>query len=103
MDGEVDLAAQERVLDFLDEQPLAAGFRQRRVLQPIAAGLDDDDLGARRRARSMRAATVLRLPQRELAAARAERASGVTVVTVRTPLSRPDRPAGPLVAVLGRG
>ena len=41
--GEVDLAAQQRVLDFLHEQPLAADFRERRFLQPIARRGDDDD------------------------------------------------------------
>ena len=43
VDGEIDLVAEQRVLDFLDEQPLAADLRERRVLQPIAGGLDDDD------------------------------------------------------------
>ena len=49
---------EQRVLDFLDEQPLAAGFGQRRALQPIAGRLDDDDLDARARAPASRAATV---------------------------------------------
>ena len=38
---------EQRVFDFLDEQPLAADFRQRRVLQPIAGRLDDDDAAGR--------------------------------------------------------
>ena len=42
--GEIDVAAEQRVLDFLHEQPLAADFGQRRFLQPIARRLDDDDL-----------------------------------------------------------
>ena len=31
----VDFMAEERFFDFLDEQPLAADFRQRRLLQAI--------------------------------------------------------------------
>ena len=51
-------AAQQRVFDFLHEQPLAADFRERRVLQPIAGRPDDDDLHARAAGSAMRAATV---------------------------------------------
>ena len=43
---------EQRVLDLLDEQPLAADLGQRRILQPIAGGLDHDD--ARRRAAAAR-------------------------------------------------
>ena len=53
--GEIDLAAQQRVFDFLDEQPLAADLGQRRILQAIARRLDHDDAGtAGRRAAAMR-------------------------------------------------
>ena len=45
---EVDVAVEQRVFDLLDEQPLAADLDERRVLQPIAGGLDDDDLDAAR-------------------------------------------------------
>ncbi len=41
---EIDLAVQQRVLDFLDEQALAPDFRERTLLQAIARCLDDDDL-----------------------------------------------------------
>ncbi len=34
--SEVDVSADERVLYFLDEQPLSAHFRERSVLQPVA-------------------------------------------------------------------
>ena len=44
VNGQVDVAGQQRVLDFLHEQALSADLRQRRVLQAIARGLDDDDL-----------------------------------------------------------
>ena len=48
--GEIDVAAEQRILDFLHEQPLAADVRQRRFLQAVARRLDDDDLaGADRR------------------------------------------------------
>ena len=47
--------SQQRVLDFLGEQALAAGLRQRPVLDRVAGGLDDHDLDARR-ARRARAA-----------------------------------------------
>ena len=75
--AEVDLAAQQRVLDFLHEQPLAADVGQRRVLQLVARGPDDDDL-ARLARRSPRSARRRYSPRHEgeLTAARAER--GVT-------------------------
>ena len=64
---------EQRVLDLLDEQPLAADLRERRILQPIAGGLDDDDArhGGPPRGGDARGDGV-RLPQRELAAARSE-------------------------------
>ena len=60
---------EQRVLDFLDEQPLAAHLGQRRVLQPIARRLDDADL-ARAAAALEQRRDRARLPQRERAAAR---------------------------------
>ena len=70
---EIDVAAQQRILDFLHEQPLSANLRERRVLQAIAGRLDDRRSGtAGRPPAAIRAATVVRLPQGELAAARAE-------------------------------
>ena len=44
--GEIDVAAEQRVLDFLHEEPLAADVRQRGFLQAVARRLDDDDLAA---------------------------------------------------------
>ncbi len=41
---EVDLAAQERVLDLLDEEALAPDFGERPLLQAIARRLDDHDV-----------------------------------------------------------
>ena len=68
----IDHVAEQRVLDFLDEQPLAADLGERPLLQPIPVGLDHDDRAGRTAgggdARGHRAG----LPQRELAAARAE-------------------------------
>ncbi len=70
--GEVDLAAQQRVLDFLHEQPLAADLGERRLLQPIAGRLDDDDLAGRAARCPTRRRGRARLPEGELAAAGAE-------------------------------
>jgi hypothetical protein len=47
VDREIDFAIEQRVLDLLDEKPLAAGFGKRRLLQAVARGLDDDDLARR--------------------------------------------------------
>ena len=58
--GEVDVAGQQRVLDFLDEQALAADLRQRRVREPIAGRLDDDDLARSTPARSSSSAATAR-------------------------------------------
>jgi hypothetical protein len=43
VDGEVDVAGQETVFDFLHEETLAADLRQRRVGEPVARCLDHDD------------------------------------------------------------
>jgi hypothetical protein len=45
MDGNVDAARQQRILDFLGEQALAADFREGAVLNPVAGGFDDVDFG----------------------------------------------------------
>jgi hypothetical protein len=69
VDGKIDVAFEQRVFDFLDEQAFPADFRERRILQAIAGRLDDDDAARRpaggRDARRNR----VRLP-REVAAAR---------------------------------
>ena len=39
--GEVDPAVQQRLVDLLGEQPLAADLRQRPVLHRVAGGADD--------------------------------------------------------------
>ena len=44
MHGEVDGAGEQRLLDFLGEEPLAAGLGQRPVLNDVAGGADDADL-----------------------------------------------------------
>ena len=41
MDGEIDGAVEERDVELLGEQPLAARFRERPVLDGVARGLDD--------------------------------------------------------------
>src|SRR6185503_14101254 len=71
VDGEIDLACQQRVLDFLDEESLATDLRQRRILKPIAASLDDDRLGRHTRLLEQRGHR-LRLPERQRAASGAE-------------------------------
>ena len=77
VDGGVDAARQQRFLDLLDEQALAAGLGQRPVLDGVAGGLDGHDLdgaGAdkRRHGRRQRVADEARLGERQFAAARAE-------------------------------
>ena len=48
MDGEIDVAALQRAVEFLGEKPLAARLGQRAILNEIAARFDDDDLKLRR-------------------------------------------------------
>ena len=43
MDREIDAAGDQRFLDLLREQALAAGFRKRPVLDAVARGADDGD------------------------------------------------------------
>ena len=47
MHGEIDAAVEQRLLDLLGEQALAAHFRQRPVLDGIARGADDDEFDRR--------------------------------------------------------
>src|SRR5262249_15202788 len=65
-------AAEQGVLDFLDEQSLAAHLGKRPVLQPIAVGLDDDDPAGRTAGGSDARRDRVGLPESELAPARAE-------------------------------
>jgi hypothetical protein len=44
VDGQVDVAAQEGLLDLLREQPLAAEVGQRAVLHLVAGGFDEHEL-----------------------------------------------------------
>ena len=67
---EIDLAGQQRILDFLDEQSLAADLRQPRFRQPVAGRLDDDDVALDAGALAQQGGNRVCLPARELAAAR---------------------------------
>ena len=44
MHGEIDAAVEQRLLDLLGEQALAADLGQRAVLDRVAGGADDDEL-----------------------------------------------------------
>ena len=73
----IDPTRQQRLLDLLDEQALAAGLGQRAVLDGIARGSDGDDLdgigrGQRGHRGGQRVAHQAGLDQSEPAAARAE-------------------------------
>ena len=101
VDGQIDLAGEQRVLDFLDEQPLAADLRQRRVGEPVARRLDDDDLAVRRRS-SRAAARRQRRPETARARCRVSRGAachdqrcpiGGSDVDRRGPSARPSRRA----------
>ena len=75
MHREIDRAGEQRLLDLLGEQALAAGLRQRPVLDAVAGGadhLDRDPLGLEAMRRGQRRAHHARLRQRQRAAARAE-------------------------------
>ena len=75
MHGEVDVAGEQRLLQLLGEQPLAAGLDQRPVGDPVAGRLDDDQLALLRR-KAVRGAEarghLARLGQRQGRAARAD-------------------------------
>src|SRR5439155_16479013 len=72
VDREIDLVAQQRVLDFLHEEALAADVRDWRLLQAVARCLDDDDAARRSAAFGEARLDGVGLPQRERAAARPE-------------------------------
>ncbi len=67
--GHIDATVEQRLLDFLGEQSLAADFGQRDVGDLVAGGLDDFDAAVF--AERLRAATSTqsRLPQRQLRSA----------------------------------
>ena len=69
--GEIDAAAEERVFDLLDEQPLAAGVRERHVLQAVSRRLDHADL-ARASVTFEQSRHRVRLPEREGTASRSD-------------------------------
>src|SRR5512142_2636035 len=65
MHGEIDAPVEQRLLDLLGEQALAADVRQRPILDAVAGGLDDDQrdrllVAAESRARTARACTSAR-------------------------------------------
>jgi hypothetical protein len=72
VDGKVDLALQQCLFDLLHEEPLAAHFRQRSLLEPIAGRSNDDDLARGAAGLRQPRGDAARLIQGELAAARAE-------------------------------
>ena len=75
MHREIDRALGEREIELLREQPLAAGLRQRPVLDRVAGGLDDAERQLRLIEAERRREPVLRLArlgERERAAARAD-------------------------------
>lgn len=75
MNRDVDPAIEQGLLDFLGEEPLAADFRQGPVLDPVAGGLDDNDLErvfGKRMGRHQPVAGFMSLRQRQLAASRAD-------------------------------
>ena len=82
MHCEIDVLAEQRVLNLFHEEALASDSRERRVLQAVAGRLDDDD-PARWAARSRDAGgDGVRLPQRQRTAARSqpERAGHVSAI-----------------------
>src|SRR5262249_29828490 len=75
MDRKIDRALEQRLLDFFGEQPLAAGFGERAVLDLVSGGSDGDELDRRNGEavrRKERAAHKLGLLERQRAPARAE-------------------------------
>ena len=86
MHREVDAALEQRLLDLLGEQALAAGLGQRPVLDPVAGGADHLDLDPRRieamRLRQ-RVAHHAGLRQRQRAAARADPQNGRSSLGLR--------------------
>ena len=79
MHREVDVAGEQRLLDFLGEQSLAAGFGQWPILDDVAGGADDfdlDPLGVEARRGGEPALHLARLHQRQRRAARADAQDG---------------------------
>ena len=79
MDGQVDAAVEQRLLDFLGEQPFAAGLGEGAVLDRVAAYADDLerdalDLPALRVGEA--APRLVRLDERQGRTARAKREPG---------------------------
>ena len=72
MNGEVDFAGEQRVLDFLDEETLAANLRQRGFRKLVAGRADDDDLALDAGRCTQLRCDGIGLKERELAAARAD-------------------------------
>ena len=99
MHGEVDLAGQQRLLDLLGEKALAAGLRQRPVLDAVAGRRDDAHLelvaGRAPCAASSRSLHLARLRQRQRRAARADAdfATGLQLRAI-SPDARRCRTAG---------
>ena len=79
MDGDVDVAADLRDIEFLGEQAFAARFRQRPILNGVACRLDDDDLDPVLRHRvsaGKQRADLMRLRKRQRRSARANSRQG---------------------------
>ncbi len=74
--GEIDPGGQQRVLDFLHEQALAADLRQRAVGLAVALGPDDDEFAGGAAGGGDAGGGLAGLPERQLAAARAEPKGG---------------------------
>src|SRR5690606_11102997 len=71
MEREIRAAVEQRLLELLDEETLAADLRERTVEEHVAGGLDRNERDVERGlAAPEQIADVARLPQRELAAAR---------------------------------
>jgi hypothetical protein len=81
MHREIDGALDQRLLDLLGEEALAADLLEPDILNPVAGGADDGDLGGRQI--GMRGGKprlhLLRLGQRQGAAAGADAESAVGV------------------------
>src|ERR1700730_385590 len=78
VDGDVDGLFEQRVFQFFDEDPLAADLRERRLLELVAGGFDDDDFAFDAGDLKDLLAYEFGLPFRQQAAARAnaERSHG---------------------------
>ena len=71
VDGQIDILRQQRFLQFLDEDSLAADLRQRSLLHFVARGLDNDDFGFHAGDLEQLLAHEFRLPARQNAASTA--------------------------------